>query len=164
MKKILTLVFSLALLLSCAVPGVLNAPAKAQAATEGSVAVNAGYTAGDQCFYYKTTFSGAITVEYDVAFGCFQETVFGFGLTPDGTVSNPYSSGMFFANSQSIYTPWRAASGIASPTVYTNYDENYWGVKMYFRVRIKMEVNTNGDVDLYAKSIEPQSSYGGSNA
>lgn len=164
MKKILTLIFSLALLLSCAVSGVLNAPAKAQAATEGNVAVNAGYTAGDQCFYYKTTFSGAITVEYDVAFGCFQETVFGFGLTPDGTESNPYSSGLFFANSQSIYTPWRAASGIASPTAYTNYDENYWGVKMYFRVRIKMEVNSNGDVDLYAKSIESQSSYGGSNA
>lgn len=163
MKKILTLIFSLTLLLSCAVLGVVNAPEKVHAATEGSVAVNGGYS-GDQSFYYKTTFSGAITVEYDIAFKCFQNTTFGFGLTPDGMQSNPYSSGLFFANSQIIYTPWRTDSGIAGETAYKNYDENYWGTKMYFRVRIKMEVNESGDVTLYTKSVEPESSYAGSNA
>ena len=163
MKKILTLILSLTLLMSCAVLGVVNSPKKVYAATEGSVAVKGNY-AGDQSFYYKNTFSGAITVEYDIAFKCFQSTTFGFGLTPDGMQSNPYSSGMFFANSQIIYTPWRPSLGIAGETVYKNYDENYYGTKMYFRVRIKMDVNADGDVTLYAKSAEPEASYAGSNA
>lgn len=163
MKKILTFIIGFALLLSCALLSVSIASEKACAATEGSIAVNGEYS-GDQSFYYKTTFSGAITVEYDIAFKCFQDTTFGFGLTPDGLQSNPYSSGLFFANSQTIYTPWRAATGIASPTEYQNYDENFYGTKMYFRVRIKMEVNADGDVTLYAKSVEPESGYAGSNA
>mgnify|MGYP004519432469 CR=1 FL=1 len=161
MRKLLTIICCVAML-SCLALGVMKMPQQASAATEGSIAVNAGY-AGDQSFYYKTTFSGAITVEYDIEFKCFSSTVFGFGLTPDGNQSNPYSSGLFFANSQKIYTPWRP-TGIGSETAYKNYNENYWGVYMYNRVRIKMEVTAAGDVTLYAKSIEPSSTYVGSNA
>lgn len=162
MKKIWTLVLSLVLSVSCVVAlGVEKVSKKAFAATDGNIAVQTEY-AGDQSFYYKTTLSGAVTVEYDIAFACFQDTVFGFGLTADANSGNPYNSGLFFANSQTVYTPWRP-TGLANPTAYQNYNENFWGVQMYFRVRIKMEVNADGDVVLYAKSIEPSATYSGSN-
>lgn len=164
MKKKLVIFLSFLLVAICSVFGLNVSLANAATPTkEGCVEIKTGFTGGDSTMYYSTPVKGAVTVEFDVKFNQFQGAHFGFGLMSDKTESNPYSSGLFFANSQAFYTPW-AASFVGAVTTWKNYNENYWGVYMYYRVRIKMEVNASGDVTLYAKSIEPTESYAGSNA
>ena len=130
---------------------------------EGCIEITSSAGANDSLIYFKQRVKGAVTVEYDVKFNQFQGAVFGFGLMSDSSAPNPYASKLFFVDSQSFYTPWSPAY-VAAPTTWQNYNENYWGVYMYHRVRIKLVVAENGDATLYAKSIEPSSSYAGSNS
>jgi hypothetical protein len=107
----------------------------------------------------KTRVQGAMTVTVDLKLGGFNNK-FGFGLVTSDTNTSPYTDEevMLFSHSN-VYTPWgknATYKNEANAQSYADggYDEAYYNIPLYHRAEIRIEIDENGDAEVYISSTD----------
>ncbi len=170
MKKrlnwILAAVLALAMVLGISFTGTFAAE---ETAPESYIAVNTTLTnessGYDKLAYVSTPVSleNGLNLYLEVEFEQWtnDEVVF-FGLFDSNTDSNPYQHKSFMFGSQAVAAFY---DGKPNRTIDNgSYSEGFSGTNYYNKVMFRIEVNANGDVNIYARSTEDPSTYVGDKA